>query len=104
MSRPGHGRDPRTTVRAEEVYNEALHQNTVGGIIPEGVRWERQRNNAITEVKEAVKTQVRYDNEKQWGEHIKQLIKQGDLLELAKCQNTDLTWKSYIFNLKKGTL
>ena len=93
-----------STVRAEEVYNEALQQTTVAGYIPEGERWERQRNNAILEVKEAVKTQVRYDNEKKWGEHIKQLIKQGDLLELAKCQNTDLTWKSYIFNLKKGTL
>ena len=93
-----------TTVRAEEVYNEALQQTTVAGYIPEGDRWERQRNNAITEVKEAVKSQVRYDNEKHWGDHIKKLIKQGELLELAKCQNTDLTWKSYIFNLKKGTL
>ena len=35
---------------------------------------------------------------------IKSLVKQGDLLELAKCQGTDLTWKSFIFNLKKGTL
>ena len=29
---------------------------------------------------------------------------QGDLLELAKCQNTDLTWKSDIFNMKKGMM
>ena len=92
------------TVRAEEVYKEALEYNTVDGSIPEGERWEKQRRKKIEEIKESVKTQTKFDNEKQWGEHVQSLIKQGNLLELAKCQNTDLTWKSYIFNLKKGTL
>ena len=55
-------------------------------------------------VKEQVKSIVKYDNEKAWGDHIHNLVKQGNLLELAKSQHTDLTWKSYIFNLKKGTL
>ena len=32
------------------------------------------------------------------------MIKQGKLIELAIQQNTDLTWKSYALNLKKGTL
>ena len=97
-------RKKSVTVRAEEIYQESLQFTTVGGIIPEGERWARQRVNRIDEVKEAVKSRVRFDNEKEWGEHIKSLVKQGDLLELAKCQGTDLTWKSFIFNLKKGTL
>ena len=83
-------RKKSVTVRAESVYNEALQFNTVAGIIPEGERWERQRTKTIQEVKESVKSQVKYDNEKQWGDHIKNLVQQGDLLELAKCQNTDI--------------
>ena len=67
-------RKKSVTVRAENVYTEALEQNTVAGIIPEGERWERQRAKTISEVKEAVKSQVRYDNESQWGDHIKNLV------------------------------
>ena len=76
------------TVRAESVYNEALQFNTVAGIIPEGEQWDRQRTKTIQEVKESVKSQVKYDNEKLWGDHIKNLVLQGNLLDLAKCQNT----------------
>ena len=91
-------------LRAEEVYTEALSFTTVAGTVPEGERWEKERNKKINEIKEAVKTRVHFDNEKQWGEHVNSLVKQGDLLELAKCQNMDLNWKSFIFNLKKGTM
>ena len=90
------------TVRAEEVYQESLSFTTID-VIPQGERWEKQRRQKIEEVKEAVKSRVRYDNEKIWSDHVKNLVKQGHLLELAKCQNTDFAWKSFIFNLKKGT-
>ena len=73
-------RKKSVTVRAESVYNEALQFNTVAGIIPEGEQWDRQRTKTIQEVKESVKSQVKYDNEKQWGDHIKNLVQQGDLL------------------------
>ena len=96
-------RKKSVTVRAEAVYQESLSFTTIDGI-PQGERWEKQGRQRIEEVKEAVKSQVRYDNEKVWSDHVKTLVKQGHLLELAKCQNTDLTWKSFIFNLKKGTL
>ena len=96
-------RKKSVTVRAEEVYQESLSFTTIDGI-PQGERWEKQRREKIEEVKEAVKSQVRYDNEKVWSDHVKNLVKQGHLLDLAKCQNTDLTWKSFIFDLKKGTL
>ena len=95
-------RKKSVTVRAEEVYQESLSFTTID-VIPEGERWEKQRRQKIEEVKEAVKSRVRYDNEKIWSDHVKNLVKQGHLLELAKCQNTDFAWKSFIFNLKKGT-
>ena len=50
-------RKSSVTVRAEEVYAECLNQNTVGGIIPEGERWDKQRVEVMGEIKEAVKTQ-----------------------------------------------
>ena len=91
-------RKKSVTVRAEEVYRESLTYHTVEGFIPEGENLEKQRKKKIEEVKGSVKFLVNYENEKAWGEHVKSLVKQGNLLELAKCQNTDLSWKSYIFN------
>ena len=55
-------------------------------------------------IKETVKFSIKNYNEKIWGEHAKKLTKQGNLLALAKLQNSDLTFKSYIFNTKKGVL
>ena len=37
-------------------------------------------------------------------EHVRTLVKQGKFLELSKCEQNDATWKSYIFNLPKGTM
>ena len=35
---------------------------------------------------------------------MKTLVKQGHFLELTKLELMDATWKSYIFNLPKGTM
>ena len=58
-------RKKSVTVRAEEVYQESLEFNTVAGIIPEGERWEKQRQKKIEEVKQSVKDKVNFDNEKE---------------------------------------
>ena len=36
--------------------------------------------------------------------HVTTLIKQGHFLKLTKVEQTDATWKSYIFNLPRGTM
>ena len=36
--------------------------------------------------------------------HVKTLIKQGKILELVHLEQTDATWKGYIFNLPRGTM
>ena len=36
--------------------------------------------------------------------HIKTIIKQGRFLELTQMEQTDATWKSYFYNLPKGTM
>ena len=37
-------------------------------------------------------------------EKVKALAVQGKTLELAAAESTDFTWKSFLFDLKKGTL
>ena len=77
---------------------------TVEGFIPQGESWKKQREQAIEAVKQQVKFDVNYEDEKALNEHVKSLTKQGKLLELARVEQIDLTWKSYIFNTKKNTL
>ena len=37
-------------------------------------------------------------------EHVQKLVKQGKFLELSKLEHNDATWKSFIYNLPKGTM
>ena len=37
-------------------------------------------------------------------EHVQKLVKQGKFLELSQCEKNDATWKSYIYNLPRGTM
>ena len=56
------------------------------------------------QVKEKVKVNLCYENEEAWITHIQTLLKQGHFLLLATSEKTDMIWKSYMFNMKKGTL
>ena len=47
---------------------------------------------------------IQYDESKNILDHVKSLVKQGHFLELTKLELTDATWKSFIFNLPKGTM
>ena len=42
--------------------------------------------------------------EASWTDHVKSLTVQGSSLALAAAEKNDLSWKSYMFDLKKGTL
>ena len=55
-------------------------------------------------VKEGVKENLSYDKEEEWTSHIKSLLKQGHFLLIATSEKTNMIWKSYMFNMKKGTL
>ena len=37
-------------------------------------------------------------------DHVIQLVKQGKYLGLSQLEQTDATWKGYIFNLPRGTM
>ena len=55
-------------------------------------------------MKKDVKVSIQFEESNTILNHVKTLIKQGHFLELTKIEQTDATWKSYIFNLPKGTM
>ena len=55
-------------------------------------------------IKKDMKLTCKMRSEAQHKEHINTLVKQGHFLKLAENENSDAIWKSYIFDLKKGTM
>ena len=112
-------RKKSVTVYAESVYTTAFNDNCVQGAIP-GTTPENPPEGEllldlpvpdlpipdkfITAVKEDVKTTVLVEDNLKTFEHVQTLVKQGKFLQLSKLEETDATWKSYIYNLPKGTM
>ena len=55
-------------------------------------------------VKANVKQNLKTEREHQWRDTIKPLLVQGNMLKLIDAENSDLTWKSIIYNLPRGVL
>ena len=58
----------------------------------------------IEKVKDTAKAYVRGDETADMHEKAKTLISQGRFLDLSLQEKRDATWKSYIYNLSKGTM
>ena len=81
--------------------------NTVQGEIPAFSGYnncDRDRNKFNTEIKEQIKTSLLVQNQERWSDHVKHLVLQGRFLEIAEAEKEDMIWKSYMFDLKQGTL
>ena len=81
--------------------------NTVQGEIPNfseypNGQWDRQQ--LEKEIKEQIKTSLLVENQEKWISHVKSLVQQGHFLSLASAEHQDVIWKSYMYNLKRGTL
>ena len=55
-------------------------------------------------VKNTVKKHMASEHDNKCLEKVKSLAVQGKILELAAAESTDFTWKSFLYDLKKGTL
>ena len=96
-----------TTAEAEAEFRKAVNMNTVQGEIPEFSNYddaERDKRKFNKEIKEQIKISLLVQNEEKWLAHVKTLVQQGNFLALATAENMDVIWKSYMFNLKQGTL
>ena len=58
----------------------------------------------LNEVRNDAKVNLNYHSEANWIEHVKSLVQQGKFLEIAAAQHEDIVWKSFMFDLKQGTL
>ena len=71
--------------------------NISGAITPPSYKF-------ISEVKKDVKAKVLVSENDYTFDHVSTLIKQGNFLKLTYIEKTDATWKSFIYNLPKGTM
>ena len=55
-------------------------------------------------VKETIKKNMAKDQDAKHLSHTQTLVKQGNLLSIAALEKSDAIWKSYIFDMKKGTM
>ena len=81
--------------------------NTVQGEIPDFSAYEdnqRGKRKFEIEIKEQIKISLTVENQEKWTTHVKTLVQQGHYLDLDSAEKQDVVWKSYMFNLKQGTL
>ena len=74
--------------RAHQFYQEAITLGT----------------NSMTTLKTKIKSAINADQSKAWLDHLKKLVVQGDLLNLAHSEESDITWRSAIYSLPRRLL
>ena len=67
--------------RAHQFYQEAITLGT----------------NSMTTLKTKIKSAINADQSKAWLDHLKKLVVQGDLLNLAHSEESDITWLGIFF-------
>ena len=99
-------RKKSTCNEAERTFLTGLHCNTVMDEIPDftGERASVQKHQFDAKVSESVKSVLRSENREKWETHVKGLAVQGNFLALASAEKQDIVWKSYMYDLKQGTL
>ena len=58
----------------------------------------------MTILKTKIKSAINADQSKAWLDHLQKLVVQGDLLNLAYSEESDLTWRSAIYSLPRRVL
>ena len=102
----GFTRKKSTCNEAEQTYQACLQSNIVlvGTEIIPGDSAAQLRHQFDTRVSDSVKDAMAGEKRKKWESHVKEPAVQGNILELASAEKEDIVWKSYMFDLKQGTL
>ncbi len=58
----------------------------------------------IEHVKKSIKTNISTEFEHMWHNHIKDLLVQGNFLQILSLENSHVSWKSVIYDLPRGIL
>ena len=87
----------RTTSLSEKTFRDVMDMSASQGDPPITAKFN---NNVQT----CVNNTIRHQDQSILTEHVKKLTLQGNTLALGAAQQEDVIWKSYMFNLKAGTL
>jgi hypothetical protein len=95
-----------TAVECEDLFVSAQHLNTVDDEVPTftGENAKKLQCQFNTKVRDTVKTHIKGKHNETCLEKVKSLAVQGKTLALAEAEGTDFTWKSFLYDLKAGTL
>ena len=69
-----------------------------------GAQAARLKHNFHTQVGNSVKSALSVERRQKWEDHVRSLTVQGHNLALAAAEEQDLVWKSFMYDLKQGTL
>ena len=69
-----------------------------------GVQAGKLKHKFFEDVTNSVKAALDVQRRQKWEEHVKSLTVKGHNLALAAAERQDLVWKSFMFDLKQGTL
>ena len=99
-------RKESTYIESEERFQTALSSCTVLGEIPNftGENAGSLKHTFDNQVGSKVKTALSVERRDRWETHVKDLAVQGHYLALASAEKQDVVWKSYMYDLKQGTL
>ena len=95
-----------TTVECEATFVHSMDKNTVGGEVPRftGDHATKLTHKFNTIVKNTAIAHVHNKHKEQCKEKLKTLAVQGKNLELAASAETDFIWKSYLHDMRAGTM
>ena len=69
-----------------------------------GEFWEQEEQEFLQSIKDQFRIDTVIRSEEEMSEHVKTLMKQGDFLQIGLAERGDVIWRSFIYNMKKGTL
>ena len=81
-----------STCNAEEIFQAAIQTEPLHPL------------QKAKQTKEKIKLIISTEKEASLLAHVKTLVKQGHFLLLASVERSDMLWKSYMYDMKKGTL
>ena len=95
-----------TTVECEATFLHSMQINSVNGEVPQftgdqATSLTRKFNN---NVKSSVKNHLDKQHKERCDDKLKSLAVQGRNLELAAAASTDFIWKSFLYDMKAGTM
>ena len=95
-----------TTVDCEDVFVNSVQLNTAEDDIPEftGDNAAKLKHNFNISVRNTAKSHIVDTYREEDVSHVKSLAVQGKTLVLAAAEATDFTWKSFLYDMKAGTL